>query len=314
MAFDGNWILNTLGAAAGVAGNFIPGGQLVGSLVPGALQGLGSMFGLTDDSSSGGAATKQGIDALADAQKIASYTQSGMEGALANREAFNKSREYVGVNTADSLGTQNVLRGLGRSATSNGQQMVDQSRRIAEQQMGNNRRALAGAAIASGGGPAALAQIAGTLGNATNQGLLTAQQQGTQALGQGISQAGSLFGQADQARLGDLQMQLQNFQPFALQKFGGTSLGNLGGLAQQQEAVSTIRAAEDPLALLKTVGGWTSRNALGDINLDTTLDQFKMLGEQGNMNRSFGQYSPVGTSSFWDQFGKGRNWMTGQPQ
>ena len=110
-------------------------------------------------------------------------------------------------------------------------------------------------ADAGGASAAALSNIAGNLGQSNTQALTNLASQGAQATAQGTQQAGQAFAAAEQARLSDLQNRLQMFQPYAVQKFGGTTGGNLAGVGGYQQAASQISAAEDPSALLKALGG-----------------------------------------------------------
>jgi hypothetical protein len=245
-----------------------PIGSAAGTLLPGLFRAGMDAFGLSDTSSSTQDAQRQGANALAQAQQIASYTQSGQEGAFANREAFQKSRELVNTNSAESLLNQGMLRNIGSQALGNAQNQVDIASTLAQRNLGSQRQGLMQMAGRAGASPAALAAIAGQVGNGATQALLGLQQQGAQATAQGLGQAGQLFGQADQARIGDLQNRLQLFQPFALQKFGGSNLGNLSGLGGMAESVSTVNAAEDPFDLLKGLAGQVSGVNFGNLNLD----------------------------------------------
>lgn len=236
------------GAAAALP--VLPG---LGGLAPfaaigsGILQGLGDPFGLT----SGGGGTTP-IDIASQVQQASSYTSTGAEGAAANREAAEASRKYLGQQTAEGRLAAQQQRALGSQALGATQGITDLARSANLMNLGNQRRELMQQAAAGNASPAALAGIAGNLGQTNIQAMNALAQQGADAQQRAFQTAGQAFGAAEQIRGADLQQQLANFQPYALQKFGGTNLGQIAGY---QQAGQQMRAAEDPLAFLKMLGG-----------------------------------------------------------
>lgn len=234
----------------GTAASLIPGiGPVAAPLITGGLQALGSAFGISDGGSS---ATQLPLDKAAAVQQAASYTSTGAEGAAANREAAEAARRFIGQQTAEGRLAAQTQRALGSQALGGAQQTTDLARSAAMTNLGNQSRNLMQQAAAAGGSPAALAGIASNLGQANTQTLNALAQQGAQAQQSAIGQAGQAFSAAEQIRGADLAQQLRNFEPYALQKFGGTNLGQLG---QYQQTSQQMQAAEDPLALLKALGG-----------------------------------------------------------
>lgn len=223
-------------------------GQLFG-LGSGVLQGLGSAFGITDG---GGSSTQLPLDKAAQVQQAASFTSTGAEGAAANRESAEAARRFIGQQTAEGRLAAQTQRALGSQALGGAQQTTDLARAAAMTNLGNQSRNLMQQAAAAGGSPAALAGIASNLGQANTQTLGNLAQQGAQAQQATLSQAGQAFSAAEQTRGADLAQQLANFQPYALQKFSGTTLGQLGGYQQTQQG---MKAAEDPLSFLKARAG-----------------------------------------------------------
>jgi len=292
MAFNWDFVTNLLGAGVGAAGTVLAGplgpvaGGVISSLGPGLFQGLGEGFGLTD-SSSGipgqvADATNQALDNMAQAQQIASYTASGMEGPYANREALTKSRELLGTQSAESMLQQQMQRGLGRQALSAAQQQTDLARAAADRALGAQSRGFMEQAAAAGASPAALAAGISNLGASNINTLASLQQQGMQAQQQGLQQAGQAFAASDQARLADQAARQQQFQNFALQKFGGSGAGALGGLVGSQAAAAQtsqqISAAEDPLALLKASGGQFAAQGINNLTIEQLIKRAKELG------------------------------------
>lgn len=261
MAFD--WT-SLLGAAAGVAGTTMGGpvGSIVGSLAPGLFQSLGSAFGLSD-TTGGTSPVNQGIQDLAKIQEAASYNAAGQEGAAANRQAQQKAAELINTQSADARMAQMQQQALGSRALEGAQQATDLGRAMAAQNLGNQRRSLMEQARAGGASAAALANIAGNLGQSNTQALTSLAAQGAQATAQGTQQAGQAFQAAEQARIADLQNRVQMFQPYAVQKFGGTTAGNLAGLGGYQQSMSQLSAMEDPNALLKALGGQATGSNFG---------------------------------------------------
>lgn len=288
MAADWNFFSNLAGSGLGLAASTLGGplGAMGASLIPGLFQGLGEGFGLTDSSSGIPGqvqqATNQAMDDMAKAQQIASYTASGMEGPYANREAFMKSRELLGTQSAESMLQQQMQRGLGTQALGAAQQQTDMAKAAADRALGAQSRGFMEQAAAAGASPAALAAGMANLGASNVGTLANLQQQGMQAQQQGLAQAGQAFAAADQSRLADQAARQQQFQNFALQKFGGSGAGALGSLLGGQAGMATtqqqIAAAEDPLALLKAVGGQVSSGGLGALNLSQMAG---ILGETG---------------------------------
>lgn len=234
----------------GTAASLIPGiGPVAAPLITGGLQGLASAFGISDGGSS---ATQLPLDKAAAVQQAASYTSTGAEGAAANREAAEAARRFIGQQTAEGRFAAQTSRALGSQALGAAQQTTDLARSAAMMNLGNQNRNLMQQAAAAGGSPAALAGVASNLGQANTQTLNALAQQGTQAQQSAIGQASQAFSQAEQIRGADLAQQRSNFEPFALQKNAGTTLGQLG---QYQQTSQQIKAAEDPWTTLKALGG-----------------------------------------------------------
>jgi len=254
MAFDWkNLLLQGGGAALGTMTGL---GPLAGVGV-GLFQGLADGFGISDGGGSSlqGPQTQQALDKLAQIQQMASYTSTGAEGAAANRESAEAARRFIGQQTADSRRAQMQQQALGSQALGGAQATTDLARSAAMMNLGNQSRDLMQQAAAAGGSPAALAGIAGNLGQSNTQTLTNLAQQGAQAQQSAIANAGQAFSESEKIRGQDLAQQLANFQPYALQKFGGTTAGGLGQLGQYQQTMAQTSAMEDPLALLKQMGG-----------------------------------------------------------
>jgi len=253
MAFDWNLLTQALGAGA----SMIPGIGPLGGLATGVLQGLGDAFGISSGGGSGlqSPETQQGLDKLSQIQQMASYTSTGAEGAAANRESAEAARRFIGQQTAEGRLASQQQQALGSAALGGAQATTDLARSAAMMNLGNQNRNLMQQAAAAGGSPAALAGIASNLGQANTQTLNSLAQQGAAAQQAGLSQAGQAFAASEQVRNADLAQQLANFQPYALQKFGGTTAGGLGQLGQYQQTMAQTNAMEDPLALLKQMGG-----------------------------------------------------------
>lgn len=253
MAFDFKNLLLQGGAAAlgapgigkllGVAEDYMP---LLG-IGSGVLQGLGDAFGL----SSGGGGTTP-LDMARQAQEAASFTSTGAEGAAANRESAEAARRFIGQQTAEGRLAAQQQRALGSQALGAAQQTTDLARSAAMMNLGNQRRDLMQQGAAAGASSAALADIAGNVGQSNIQVMNALAQQGADAQQRAFQTAGQAFGAAEQIRGADLTQQSKNFEPFSLQKFGGTNLGQIAGY---QQAGQQMRAEEDPLALLKMLGG-----------------------------------------------------------
>lgn len=281
MAFDFNLIANLLGAGAGVAGTMVGGplGAAAGTLLPGVFQGLGDAFGLTDGSESAQRAQQQAdIDTLANLQQRASFNAAGAEGADANRQAAAKAAELINTQSADSRLAQQEQRALASSAMAGGQQMMNAGRTMAMQNLGNQNRSLLEQARAGGASAAALAGISGNLGAANTQTMANMMGQGNQALMAGMSQAGQNLAAAEQGRMQDMQNRLQMFQPYAIQKFAPTSAQGLGAMGQYGESTASQIAAEDPLALLKGIGGQAAGGNLNYVGMDRLAEMLRRQG------------------------------------
>lgn len=285
--------MSLLGAASGVAGTAFGGpvGSIVGSLAPGLFQSLGSAFGLTD-TGGGGGPMNQGVQDLARIQEAASYSAAGQEGAAANREAQLKAAELINTQSADARLAQMQQQALGTRALEGAQQATDLGRTMAAQNLGNQRRSLMEQAAAGGASAAALSNIASNLGQSNTQALTNLASQGAQATAQGTQQAGQAFAAAEQARLSDLQNRLQMFQPYSVQKFGGTTGGNLAGVGGYQQAASQMAAAEDPSALLKALGGQATGSNFGWLTMLQRDPYMRNLSTTGSL---FGR--PLGNNA-----------------
>lgn len=288
MAFDYNLLLQ----AAGAGLSMIPGAGPLAGLGTGVLQGLGQAFGISDGGGSSlqGPQTQAAMDKLAELQQMASYTATGAEGAAANRESAEAARRFIGQQTADSRRAQMQQQALGSQALGGAQATTDLARSAAMMNLGNQRRDLMQQAAAAGGSPAALAGVAGNLGQASTQTLNALAQQGADAQQRAISTAGSAFAASEQTRNADLAQQLANFQPYALQKFAGTSAGGLGQLGQYQQTMAQTAAMEDPLALLKQMGGKGANLQMNSPFEDETFA--KMWQNALGQTRSAGVYDP----------------------
>lgn len=252
MAFDYNLLLQGAGAALGAATGL---GPLAGVGV-GVLQGLGDAFGISGGGGGGGgAATPQALDQLKNLQQMASFTSTGAEGAAANRESAEAARKFIGQQTAEGRLAAQQQQALGSQALGGAQATTDLARSAAMMNLGNQRRDLMQQAAAAGGSPAALAGIASGLGQANTQTLTNLAQQGAAAQQGAIQSAGQAFAESEKIRGQDLAQQLANFQPYALQKFGGTSAGGVAQLSSAAQTAAQTGAMEDPLSLLKMMGG-----------------------------------------------------------
>lgn len=223
-------------------------GQLFG-LGSGVLQGLGSAFGITDG---GGSSTQLPLDKAAQVQQAASFTSTGAEGAAANRESAEAARRFIGQQTAKGRLAAETQSALGSQLLGAAQQTTDLARNAALTNLGNQTRSFMQQGAAAGASPAALAGLASKIGETNIQTLGNLSREGTSAQLSGLSQAGQAFSAAEQTRGADLAQQIANFQPYALQKFSGTTLGQLGGYQQTQQG---MKAAEDPLSFLKARAG-----------------------------------------------------------
>jgi hypothetical protein len=208
-------------------------------------------------------------------QQLASFTATGAEGPAANRESAQAARKFIGQSTAEGLRAAQQQQALGSMALGGAQQTTDLARSAAMMNLGNQRRDLMQQAAAGGSSPAALAGIASNLGQSNTQTLNSLAQQGAQAQQAGLAQAGQAFAASEQTRNADLAQQLANFQPYALQKFGGTSLGQVGGYQQTQQGMA---AAEDPMALLKAMGGQLGTQQINKPYEDETARRQLMMG------------------------------------
>lgn len=267
MAFDFKNLL-LQGGAAGL-GAMTGLGPLAG-IGAGLLQGMGDAFGL----SSGGGGTTP-IEMAKQVQEMASFTSTGAEGAAANRESAEAARRFIGQQTAEGRLAAQQQRALGSQALGAAQQTTDLARSAAMMNLGNQRRDLMQQGAAAGASPAALAAMAGNLGQSNTQAMNALAQQGAQAQQQAFQTAGSAFGSAEQIRNQDLAQQLASFQPFALQKFGGTNLGQVAGY---QQAAQQIQASEDPLALLKMLGGKGASRSYDEPYMRERLREMGMAG------------------------------------
>jgi hypothetical protein len=296
MAFD--WT-SLLGAATGVAGTTFGGplGSIVGSLAPGAFQALGSAFGLSD-STGGSSPVSQGVTDLAKIQQAASYNAAGQEGAAAGRQAGQKAAELINTQSADARLAQMQQQALATRALEGAQQSTDLGRTMAAQNLGNQRRSLMEQAAAGGASAAALANIAGNLGQSNTQALTSLASQGAQATAQGTQQAGQAFQAAEQARIADMQNRLQMFQPYAVQKFGGTTGGNLAGVGGYQQTMGQISAAEDPNALLKALGGQATGSNFGWLTMMARDPYMANLARTGRLSGNEEKISLFGNTLF----------------
>lgn len=200
---------------------------------------------------SGGGGTNP-LDKMAQVNQASNFTATGAEGAAANRESAEAARRFIGQQTAEGRLAAQRQQALGSQALGGAQQTTDLARSAALMNLGNQNRDLMQQAAAGGASPAALAAIASNTGQSNLQVMNALAQQGAQAQQQAFQTAGQAFGASEQIRNQDLAQQLANFQPFALQKAPGMNLGQLGGYEQTQQQ---MRAAEDPLALLKMMLG-----------------------------------------------------------
>lgn len=288
MALNWDFFTNLAASGAGAAGTIIGGplGGAISALGGPALLGLGQGFGLLDSGSGvPGVVADATNQALADskrAQLDAGYTASGMEGPYANREAFMKNRELVGTQSAESMMQQQLQRGLGRQALGAAQQQTDMARAAADRALGMQSRGFLEQGAAAGASPAALAAGMANLGASNVGTLANLQQQGMQAQQQGLAQAGQAFGAAEQARLADQASRLQQFQTFALQKFGGSGAGAIGSLLGGQSGMAAteqqISAAEDPQSMMKAVTGQFASQGINNMTIEQLIKRAKELG------------------------------------
>lgn len=265
---------------AGTAASLIPGiGPVAAPLITGGSQGLASAFGI---SSGGGSSAQspqgqQDLNTLKNIQQMDSYTSAGAEGAAANRQSAEKSLN-IGTQTAQGRLEGQKVRSLADQALTGAQVGTDLATRLASQNLGNQRRDLMQQAAAAGGSPAALAGLASNIGQANTQALTNVAHQGFQATQAGIGQAGQLLSSAEQMRNADLQQRIADFQPFATQKAGGTTAGALGQLGQYSQTMAGTQAMEDPMALLKALGGQAATQRMQEPYENTTAARLKSLG------------------------------------
>lgn len=265
----------------GTAASLIPGiGPVAAPLITGGLQGLASAFGVSGGGGSSAQSPQgqQDLNTLKNIQQMASYTSTGAEGAAANRESAEAARRFIGQQTAEGRLAAQTQRALGSQALGAAQQTTDLARSAAMMNLGNQSRNLMQQAAAAGGSPAALAGLASNLGQANTQTLTGLAQQGAQAQQAGLAQAGQAFSAAEQARGADLQQQLANFQPYALQKAGGTTAGALGQLGQYSQTMAGTQAMEDPMALLKGLGGQAATQRMQEPYEDTSAARQALMG------------------------------------
>lgn len=227
----------------------IPGIGQAGALGAGVLQGLSGAFGIADG---GGTSLEKPLDAAARIQQLASFTSTGAEGAAANRESAEAARRFIGQQTAEGRLGALTQRSIGSQLLGGAQQTTDLARNAALTNLGNQTRSFMQQGAAAGASPAALAGLASKIGETNIQTLGNLSREGASAQLSGLSQAGQAFSAAEQIRGADLAQQASNFQPYALQKSGGTNLGSLGGYQQTMQGIS---AAEDPWALTKQQAG-----------------------------------------------------------
>lgn len=258
----------------------------------GLLQGIVKPFAFGDGGGGGGggggAASPENKGALSELQQRASFAATGGEGAQANREAAEAARKFIGQQTADSRLAQMQQQALGSQALGGAQATTDLARSATLMNLGNQRRDLMQQAAAAGGSPAALAGVAGNLGQSSVQALNTLAQQGAQAQQQGISTAGQAFTSGENIRNADLAQQLANFQPYSVQKFSPTSASGLAGLASAASTAAGTSAMEDPLALLKQMTG-KGANIIADRGF--TQDTFEEMLRKAMMSGKFGSFS-----------------------
>jgi len=278
MAFDfKNLFLQ--GGAAGL-GSIVGGGPIAG-IGAGLLQGLGDAFGISSGGGLASPETQAGMDKLKELQQLASFTSTGAEGAAANRESAEAARRFIGQQTAEGRLASQQQQALGSAALGGAQQTTDLARSAAMMNLGNQRRDLMQQSAAAGASPAALAAMAGNIGQANTQTLNSLAAQGAQAQQQGLQTAGQAFGASEQIRNADLAQQLANFQPYALQKFGGTNAGALSQLGNYQQTMAATNAMEDPLALLKMLGGQGAAQRLQEPALDEYAKQQEAAARTG---------------------------------
>lgn len=245
-------LANLGGSAAAMFGKELFGqkyGDQLGSLLGSGLSGLGDAFGLM---SGGSSAAQQPWNDLQRAQQMSSYTATGAEGAEANRVAAEAARRKIGqVDASTRLAAQQTS-ALGSQALGGVQLMNDLTRATTERSMGNQARNIMQQIGSAGGSAAAKVAGAGALGESQVQALGNLAQEGARLQQAAIGQAGDLFGRSEAITQAGRAQNLAEFQPYSLQKFGGTNLGQLG---QYQQIAQGIQAAEDPAAIAKTQAG-----------------------------------------------------------
>lgn len=251
----------------------IPGIGTAGALGAGVLQGLGGAFGIADG---GGTSLEKPLDAAARVHQLSSFTSTGAEGAAANRESAEASRRFIGQQTAEGRLAAQTQRALGSQLLGGAQQTTDLARNAALTNLGNQTRSFMQQGAAAGASPAALAGLASKIGETNIQTLGNLSREGTSAQLSGLSQAGQAFSAAEQTRGADLAQQIANFQPYALQKSSGTTLGSLG---QYQQTMQGIMAAEDPWALTKQMAGKGAATLQNAPQEQKTTFVAKMLSE-----------------------------------
>lgn len=299
-------VLNAFGAALPSIGK-IAGiddtkwGDLLG-IGTGVFQGLAKPFGFGDGGGSSlqGPQAQAGMDALGKIQGIAGFNATGSEGLAANREAAEAARRFIGQQTADARRAQMQQQAIGSQALGAPQATTDLARTVSMMNLGNQRRDLMQQASAAGGSPAALAGVAGSLGQANTQTLTNLAKEGADAQQRAFQTAGQAYSESEKIRGQDLSQQLANFQPYALQKFGGTTAGALGQLGQYQQTMAQTQAMEDPSALVKQLGGKGANLAFNSpyeqqtafLQRQAALGQGPAWGWPNNQTRDWGFYGP----------------------
>ena len=250
-------ILDSLLGIGGMAG-----GGILGSLG----WGLGEALGLTPDvrGSVGTQSIEQALGMVQQAgpglTQAAMYNPAGQTGANVG-QTFQRKLDQLG-QSGQAINTANRMRSLGGQGVSTALSQFGSSQTQAAQQAGALRRSLMSSLSGSGASPAAMAGVAGTLGQGVQQGATQALAQGQQAYGRAIGQAGQLTGQAQNVLDQNLALRNQIYvDPYKAQINQG--LMNLPGQFARSISSSVEQARTNPLAgLAGGLGMWGSGSLL----------------------------------------------------
>ena len=247
-----NWsdILLNMGGLAATAF----GGPGVGAMVGPLTQMLGSAF-KTGGGSASSEALPGDMKAMMGLRNESAYNAAGAFGMDASRQAAQKADQYVGKNSAEGARAVNALRNIASTQLGAPQTIMDTATSNAQRELGNQRRSFMESANASGVPLAARIAGLSNLGQAAGQNLSNLYTQGVQGTQQALAGAAGTFSAADELRQKDLQSQLSMFQPYSMQLNPAMTASQMAAFGQYKQSASDLGAAEDPMALAKTLIG-----------------------------------------------------------